>query len=125
MDLAQLVQLQQCYSELPILTFQIKYASCTIKEAASSIQQLEFLQDHCKIGTYIEKRLGSNDCINIINCTKMAVSPAIFAVLQLCQPTSASVERAFSKLNKMLSNGRNFASRNVQAYFSLFHNFPC
>ena len=50
-------------------------------------------------------------------------SPAEVALLQRAQPTSASVERSFSILKKMLSPGRNSDKDNVHLY--LIMRFNC
>ena len=39
---------------------------------------------------------------NIVTIQKDGVSPATYAQIQNCQPTSASVERSFSMLGKLL-----------------------
>ena len=44
------------------------------------------------------------------------ISPAVCHMLQNSQPTSASVERSFSMLKKLLAKDRNFKVENVQQY---------
>ena len=39
------------------------------------------------------------------------ILPAVYHMLQNSQPTSASVERGFSMLKKLLAKDRNFRSR--------------
>ena len=42
------------------------------------------------------------------------ISPAVFRMLQKSQPTSASVERSFSMLKKLLAKDRNDKVENVR-----------
>ena len=39
-----------------------------------------------------------------------------------CQPTTASVERSFSMLNKLLAKDRNFLPQNVKHYMCVHYN---
>ena len=48
--------------------------------------------------------------------------PAVYHILQNSQPTSASVERSFSILKKLLAKDRNFKVENVQHYMILHFN---
>ena len=50
------------------------------------------------------------------------ISPAVYHMLQNSQPTSASVERSFSMLKKLLAKDRNFTAKNVQHYMILHFN---
>ena len=50
------------------------------------------------------------------------IEPVLYAKLQKCQPTSASVERSFSMLNKLLAKDRNFLNENVSKYLVLHYN---
>ena len=47
------------------------------------------------------------------------ISPAVYHMLQNSQPTSASVERSFSMLKKLLAKDRNFKVENVRHYMIL------
>jgi len=48
------------------------------------------------------------------------ISHAVYSLLQNAQPTTASVERSFSMLNKLLAKDRNFKAENVQ-YCMILH----
>ena len=44
------------------------------------------------------------------------ISPARYHMLRKSQPTSASVEKTFSMLKKLLAKDRNFKAENVRHY---------
>ena len=50
------------------------------------------------------------------------ISPAVYHMLQNSQPTSASVEKSFSMLKKLLAKYRNFKGENVRHYIILHFN---
>ena len=97
----------------------VKY---TIKEAVQAIQELDFGEDTCNINQYIKIRMQSNDIFEIINMERQDISPAAYHMLQNSQPTSASVERSFSVLKKLLAKNRNFKVENVRLYIILHFN---
>ena len=51
--------------------------------------------------------MQNNDISEIINMKRQDISPAVYHMLQNSQPTSASVERNFSKL-KTVGQGQKF-----------------
>ena len=53
---------------------------------------------------------------------KQDISPAVYHMLQNSQPTSASVERNFSTLKKLLAEDRNFKVEKVQHCMILHFN---
>ena len=53
---------------------------------------------------------------------KQDISPAVYHMLQNSQPISASVERSFSMLKKLLAKDRNFKVENMQHYMILHLN---
>ena len=53
---------------------------------------------------------------------KQDISPDVYHMLQIFQRTSASVERSFSILKKLLAKDRNFKVENVQHYMILHFN---
>ena len=74
-------------------------------------------------GSYIKKRMMKNcDVDTIVRMKQHGVSPAVYAQLQCCQPTTAAVERSFSILGKLLSKDRHFLPENVGKYLSLYYN---
>ena len=94
----------------------------SIKEAVQVIQELNFDEDTCNINQYIKKRMQNNDISEIINMETQDISLAVYHMLQNSQPTSASVERSFSMLKKLLGKDRNFKDENVQHYMILHFN---
>ena len=52
------------------------------------------------------------------------ILPAVYHMLQNSQPTSASAERSFSMLKKLLAKDRNFKVDNVRHYIILHFNGP-
>jgi len=94
----QLVEIKTCYTELTTL------------------------EDPCGIREYLNQRLLSGELMSIVNLTRPDVSPSLYAQLLQCQPTSASVERSFSMLNKLLAKDRNFKPENVKKYLTLYFN---
>ena len=83
-------------------------AKYIIKEAVQAIQKLDFGEDACKINQYIKKRMENNDISKIVNMERQDISPAVYHMLQTSQPTSASVERSFSVVEKTVDQGRKF-----------------
>ena len=67
--------------------------------------------------------LQKNDVLEILNPgMDVNVNPSVLALLKNCQPTTASVERSSSLLNKMLRKDRNFLPENIGQYFILPFN---
>ena len=50
------------------------------------------------------------------------LQPSEYSLLQNAPPSGADVERAFSRLNSMLEDNRNFAESNVEKYFLCYAN---
>ena len=65
--------------------------------------------------------MQNNDISEIMNM-KRHISPAEYHMFQNSQPTSASVERSFSMLKKLLAKDRNFKVENVRHYMVLHFN---
>ena len=66
--------------------------------------------------------MQNNEISEIINMKRQNISPAVYHMLQNSQPTSASVERSFSMLKKLLAKERNFKVENVRHYMILHFN---
>ena len=66
--------------------------------------------------------MQNSDISEIINMERQDISPAVYHMLQNSQPTSASVERTFSMLKKLLAKDRNFKVENVRHYVILHFN---
>lgn len=122
-DLAvQLLKIKQQYESLVSHIEALESAKYSIKEAVQAIQELNFEEDSCGIKPYITKRMQKNDISKIMRMERPDISPAEYCLLQHCQPTSASVERSFSMLRKLLAKDRNFKGHNVKHYIVLHFN---
>ena len=66
--------------------------------------------------------MQNNNISKIIIMERQDISPAMYHMLQNSQPTSASVERSFSMLKKLLAKDRNFKAENVRHYIILHFN---
>jgi len=92
----QLHKIKDQYERLVNLIDIMESAKCTIKEAVQqAIQGLDFGEDTCNISRYIKKRIENNDILEVMSVERSDISPAVYSLLQHCQPTSASVERFF------------------------------
>ena len=107
----QLLKFKDQYKCLFKLIEKMESAKYTIKEPVQAIEELDFGEDPCNINHYIKKRMQNNDIL-----------PAVYHMLQNSQPTSASVERSFSMLKKLLAKDRNFKVENVRQYMILHFN---
>ena len=58
----------------------------------------------------------------MMNMERQDISPAVYHMLQNSQPTSASVEKSFSMLKKLLANDRNLKVENVSHCIILHFN---
>ena len=118
----QLLKIKDQYECLVKLIEKMESAKYTIKEVVQAIQELDFGEDTCKINQYTKKRMQNNDISEIINMERQDISPAVYHMLQNAQPTSASVQRSFSMLKKLLAKDRNFKVENVRHYMILHFN---
>ena len=66
--------------------------------------------------------MQNNDISEIINMERQNYSPAVYHMLQNSQPKSASAERRFFMLKKLLAKDRNFKAKNVRYYMILHFN---
>ena len=78
--------------------------------------------DPCAIKDYIKKRLFNSNLKTIINCTNLTIDPTSDALLQKAQPISATVDKLFSILSKLLTKDRKFDVKNVKKYVMLYYN---
>ena len=95
----------------------IESSTYTIKQAYQDLKNLDFGEDHCNIKPYLEKRLKGSDAEVIVTLSRNQISPTLYGKLQHCQPTSASVERSFSMLGKLLTKGRNLMLRTLKSTY--------
>ena len=66
--------------------------------------------------------MQNNDISEIINMERQDNLAAMYHMLQNSQPKSASAERSFSMLKKLLAKDRNFKVENVRHYMILHFN---
>ena len=118
----QLLKIKDEYECLVKLIEKMESAKYTIKEVVQAIQELDFGEDTCKINQHIKKRIQNDDIFEIVDMERQDISPTVYHMLQNSQPTSASVERSFSMLKKLLAKDRNFKVENVRHYMILLFN---
>ena len=117
-DLVKINQYQTLAANVEFL----EESACTITEAYGLLKNMQFDDDPCAIKNYIKKPLSNSDLETIINCTNLTIDPTSYALLQKAQPTSATVDRSFSMLSKLLRKDRNFDVKNVKKYVMLYYN---
>ena len=122
----ELSQIYGNYRDIAILIKGITNSSNTIVAAAEAIHNLRFGDDPYQIKNYIQRPLVSgSDFLKIAAGSGADLSrhsPAEVALHQRAQPASASVERSFSMLKKLLCPGRNFDKDNVYSYLVMRFN---
>ena len=97
-------------------------AKYTTKQSVQTIQELDFGEDICSINSRIQKTIHNNDISKIMDMKRRYLSPAVYSLLQHSQPTTASVERSFSMLRKLLAEDRHFKVEDVKQYTILHFN---
>ena len=118
----QLLKIKDQYECLVNHIEKMESAKYTILEAVQAIQELDFGEGTCNINQCIKKRMQNNDISEIINMERQNISPAVHHILQNSHPTSASVERSFSMLKKLLAKDRNLKVEIVRHYMILHFN---
>lgn len=118
-----LMKIKRDYENLPTLIEKFEAATFSISEAHADLHNLNLQGDSAQINDYLKRRLEKNVDLNaIIKMQRNELPPALYAELQRCQPTSASVERSFSMLRKMLRKDRPFLQSNVVNYITVLYN---
>lgn len=117
-----LLEIKEQYSELASLVSRMEAATYTIKEAVVDVKRISFKEDVCHIAAYIAKRLKDSDIDKIITLARPEIEPSLYGKLQRCQATSASVERSFSMLGKLLAKDRQFSEENLRHYLAVHYN---
>lgn len=118
-----LMKVKRDYENLPKLIQKFEASTFTISEAHAELHNINLQEDTAQICGYLKRRLEKNaDLDAIIKMEKQEIPPALYAELHRCQPTSASVERSFSMLNKMLRKDRPFLPSNVVNYITVLYN---
>ena len=118
-DLASIIS---CYLPLKDLIKRTEAQSFTIQMAIAEASQINIGSDPCNINEYFNLRINQNDLALIPKMCNNDISPADYEKLLNCQSTSASVERSFSMLNKLLEKDRNFKPDNIKFYICLMYN---
>lgn len=118
----ELTEIEANYKQLSNLIEKFESPNFTILEATNELLNINLGRDPCKVHDYLKKRLEKNEILEIVNCSREAISPSIYAFLQKCQATSATVERSFSMLGKMLAKDRNFKPENIKMYAIMYIN---
>ena len=118
----QLVEIEEQYSALLDTIQKMEDSCCTIREAYQKMTSLDFGVDGCKIGRYIQERMSRNDINCIVKMGRGDISPHLYRLLSNSQATSASVERSFSILRKLLARDRNFKDDNLRYYLMMKYN---
>ena len=117
----QLLKIKDQYECRVKLRENMESAKYTVIEAVQAIQELDFDEDTCNSNNTLKKN-ESNYIYEIRNMERQDISTAVYHILQNSQPTSASVERSFSMLKKLLAKDRNFKAKNVRHYMILHFN---
>ena len=120
---AQLFQIKEQYSDVANVVQKMESSHCTIGKAFQDVMSLNFGADVCGIRKYIQRRIAKNDITSIVKMEREDISPHLYNLLQKSQATSASVERSFSKLGKILAKDRNFREDHVKQYLMVKYNF--
>ena len=121
--LTQSLVLLQQYAKLPELITKIEGDKVSIVTCLQIISDFILeLQSDDPIQTYLVNRFENmRDLMDIISCTT-GLSPEKTAKLRGAVGSSASIERSFSKLGKLLAKDRNFNAKNVEAYICVYCN---
>lgn len=117
----QLFKIFDCYSDISKIIPRLECSELGIKEAVD-MMNMNFKEDPCNIKEYMTRRMNLNDISLIIDMQNTLISPAEYSSLLKCQPTSASVERSFSILGKLLQKDRNFKPENIKYYMLALFN---
>ena len=116
-----LVLLQQC-AKLPDLITKIEGDKVSIVTCHQIISDFILkMQSDDPIRTYLLNRLENmQDLMDIITCTTGLSEKT--AKLRSAVGSSASIDRSFTKLGKLLAKDRNFNAKNVEAYICVYSN---
>lgn len=91
--------------------------------AYRDLNSITFGDDIANIKPYLSKRILQNADLQVIaTLSRSNISPAIYNLLQRCPASSASVERSFSMLKKLLAKDRPFKPDNVKNYIVMYFN---
>ena len=94
------------FSMLPTMVENFETPNYTIIDAYTKFSNLTFRRDPCDVKTYIKARLENAEKTDIKQISEISseeITLATYAPLENAQPTTASVEKSFSMLNKTLA----------------------
>ena len=111
-----LMNIKVCYSPLVDILNKMESTQYTIQHAYNDLNNLNLQGDPASVHLYLKKRLDGHEMNSIMKLTRDEISPTTYGLLHNCQATSASVERSFSMLGKLLAKDRNFLPHNVEKY---------
>ena len=60
--------------------------------------------------------------MDITKMSRQEVAPAVYSLLQRCQPTTAAAEHSFFMLNKLLAKDKIFLPKNVMHNMCVHYN---
>ena len=120
---AKLLQIEEQYSDLADVVQKMESSHYTIGKAFQDVISLDFGADVRGTGKYIKRRIARNDVESIVKMEREEISPHLHKLLQKPQATSASVERSFSVLGKILAKDQNFCEDHIQHYLMVKYNF--
>ena len=118
-----LLSIKRDYESLIGLVENSEKTRYNMVSAYNDLMEVNFGVDSCNLKLYLNKRLNNNaDLKFIATLSRDDISPSQYQLLQNCQASSASVERSFSMLKKLLAKDRPFNDENVQKYFMVYYN---
>ncbi len=85
---------------------------------------LDILEDPSQMKPYILQHMSANEIKEIVSVERTDISPAMFAMLQNVQPTTATVELALTLVNNVFTDDRASQPHSVSAYMQFLHTFP-
>ena len=118
-NLTQVTKEYKCLIELLAETENLEFS---IEKCGEKLKQLPIQADPAEIKSYIAKRFAKNDIKTIWEKPLENMSPDTYGLLLQAPCSSATVERSFSRLKKLLAKDRNFNVENVKNYFICLMN---
>lgn len=119
---SNLCGIKRNYMNLVVILDQFENSAYDIESAFTIVSNISFPADPVGLKQYLKTRLEANEISNINEFSNQKISPSIYCALRRCPPSSISVERSFSMLNKLLAKDRNFLAENVIKYMFFYYN---
>jgi len=120
---ANLLSIKRDYECVIQLVDRSEKTTYNILSAYQDLTMINFGVDSCGIKQYLDKRLKNNtDLVTIATLSRLDIAPTQYHLIQKCQASSASVERSFSMLKKLLAKDRPFNYGNIHKYFCVYYN---